>query len=304
MIHRPRIRVPLRSGSWVGLWLFFATAAFGERVTVATYNLENYLSTDRMVEGIYQRDYPKPEAAKSALRSVIRSLAADIIVFQEMGPLPYLKELQHDLAQDGLEYAHAELLEAEDAERHVAVLSRRRLKTLKHTDLSFDYFKKIERVKRGMLELRVQIGSGEITLFVLHLKSRFTDRSDDPMSALRRAGEATVVRDRILSIFPDPEMARFLVLGDFNDVPRSRPLAALSHRGKTAIATVVPAMDSRGETWTHCYRKEDSYSRVDYILVSPGLESSIVGDRARISDGSDTLLASDHRPLSVVLDVP
>jgi hypothetical protein len=41
-------------------------------------------------------------------------------------------------------------------------------------------------VKRGLLEITLATTAGDLTLFGLHLKSRFTDRPDDPMSAVRR----------------------------------------------------------------------------------------------------------------------
>jgi endonuclease/exonuclease/phosphatase family metal-dependent hydrolase len=158
-------------------------------------------------------------------------------------------------------------------------------------------------VKRGLLEVRIAAEGGEVTVFVIHLKSRFTDRADDPESALRRAGEAVAVRDRILSVYPDPQTARFLIVGDCNDAPGNRPLRALMARGRTPIAEMLPAADSRGETWTHFYRKEDSYSRVDYVLVSPALKPAVSGGRAQIFDGPETRAASDHRPVFVRLDV-
>ncbi len=290
--------------AWWGIWLLLVASAMAERLTFATYNLENYVATDRMVDGSYRKDYPKPEEEKTALRAVIKSLKADLIVFQEMGPLPYLKELQRDLAQDGCDYPHAELLEAEDAHRHIAVLSKRVFTLVKkHTDLSFGYFGKTEQVKRGLLEVRIQVGSSELTVFAVHLKSRFTDRSDDPMSGIRRAGEAEVVRSRILALFPETDSARFVILGDFNDTSRSRPIAAMSRKGKTTISSVLPAADSRGEVWTHFYQKEESYSRVDYILVSPGLKDAVIDARASIADGPETLVASDHRPVVATLEL-
>ena len=89
--HRPTSRRFGKMASPVlAAWLLLTVtpSARAERLTVATYNLENYLSTDRMVEGTYHHDYPKPETEKTALRAVIKSLNADVIAFQEMGSLP------------------------------------------------------------------------------------------------------------------------------------------------------------------------------------------------------------------------
>ena len=273
-----------------------------ETLTIATYNVENYLATNRMVEGVYRQEYPKPEVAKLALRKVIRGLNADVIAFQEMGSRPYLEELQRDLAQEGCDYPYAELLEAEDVDRHVAVLSRRPFASVtKHAKLAFSYFKKTELVKRGLLEVRFATEAGEVALFMVHLKSRFSDRADDQNSALRRQGEAVAVRDQVLKVFPEPASARFLILGDCNDSATSKPLHALCERGKTEIVEIIPAADSHGEVWTHYYRKEQTYSTVDHVLVSALLKPTVVGGSAKIGDVPETAVASDHRPVVVVL---
>lgn len=278
------------------VWL--SGAARGETLTLATYNVENYGAEDRMTEAGYRKDYPKPEAAKRALRTVIRGLNADLLVLQEIGGRPYLEELRRDLKTEGLDYPHAALAVAADKERHVAILSKRAFVRLTaHTDLAFPYFGAKETVKRGVLEAVVATDAGEITLFAVHLKSRLTERPDDPASAIRRAAEATAVRDLVLRRFPTPATATFAILGDCNDVRTSKALAFLQKRGTTAIAEILPAADSRGETWTYAFRREESYSRPDYILVSPGLLASVRGGVSRIYDGAGVREASDHRPV-------
>ncbi|PTY06984.1 endonuclease/exonuclease/phosphatase family protein [Opitutaceae bacterium EW11] len=294
-------------GLWIGVVIVAACAAArAEQLTVATYNLENYLATDRFFDGAYRRGFPKPEAEKTALRAVIRAANADVLAVEELGARPYLKELQRDLRRDGCDYPYAELLEADDPDRHVAVLSRRPFASVtRHTDLKLKYFGAQEAVKRGLLEVRFAVAGGEVAVFIVHLKSRFTDRSDDPLSAVRRAGEAEAIRDRVLQRFPEPQKARFLIVGDFNDAPGSRPLRALCQRGSVRIGEPLPAEDSRGETWTHRFRKEDSYSRVDYVVVSPGLKDAVAAGRARIVDVlPQTRDASDHRPVLVTLQLP
>jgi endonuclease/exonuclease/phosphatase family metal-dependent hydrolase len=292
----------------IGSYLILCLCGFGfvraETLKVATYNLENYGLADRMTEAGYRQAYPKPESEKRALRAVIRGLAADILVVQEIGPRPYLDELRRDLKSEGTDYAFAELAVAADPDRHLAILARRPFKAVTtHTDLQFTYFGAKETVKRGLLEATFDSAAGEFTVFVVHLKSRFADRADDPLSAIRRAGEATAIRDRVLKRFPNPAAARFIVLGDCNDSRTSRALAFLQKRGKAEIAMLLPAADSRGETWTHSYRKEDSYSRVDQILVSPGLLEAVKDRRAQIHDGPGVPEASDHRPVWVLLEL-
>ena len=100
-----------------------------------------------------------------------------------------------------------------------------------------------------------------------------------------------------------PAEARFVILGDCNDGKASKALGFLQKRGKTEIAVLLPVADSRGEAWTHAYRREETYSRVDHVLVSPRLRAAVAGGGARIFDGEGVREASDHRPVVVTLDL-
>lgn len=286
------------------LWLAALAWTRAETITIATYNVENYGAADRMTENGYRKEYPKPEVQKAALRKVMRAVDADVWVLQEIGGLDYVRELQRDLRREGVEYPHMAVIEAADDARRVAVLSRRAFAdVMRHTELEFRYFGKREKVKRGLIEVRFETAAGDVTLFGVHLKSRYTDRADDPRSAMRREGEATAIRDAVLRRFPEPAKTRFLVVGDFNDDGASRTLQRMRKRGDTAIAELLPVQDSRGETWTHVYRKQDSYTRVDHVLVSPGLADAVREGAARIFDGDGVREASDHRPVVVTLEL-
>ncbi|MFT3828745.1 MAG: endonuclease/exonuclease/phosphatase family protein [Opitutaceae bacterium] len=266
-----------------------------------TWNVENYVAEDRMVDGEYRTEFPKPEKAKAALRAAIRDAAPDVLALQEMGPEPYLEELQRDLATEGAAYPHRALVEGPDPKRHVAVLSRvplaevlthREVRTLGRDDPGL--------VSRGVLEVTVLCGAREVTLFVVHLKSRHTNNPADPFSAAQRQAEAEAVRNLVLRRLPRPQAASFLILGDCNDTPRSRPVQALLRRGETLVAELLSARDAGGDAWTHYFRKEDSYSRVDYVCVSPGLRPAVA--KAWIFDSPAVRAASDHRPLLVRLE--
>ncbi len=257
---------------------------------------------DRLTPEGYRKSYPKPEAEKLALREAVRGMNADVLALEEMGDRPFLAELQRDLRAEGERYDHAALLNGPDPDRHVAVLSRRPFKRVQpHANISFDYQGRRERVKRGMLEVAFDVPGGELTVFIVHLKSRLTENSDDPQSSVRRTKEARAVRQLILNRFPDPSRARFVLLGDLNDTPESKPVKLLMHRGSTVIVRMLPTADRREEMWTHYYKREHSYSRIDYALVSPALLVCAAAS-AIVYDGPGVRAASDHRPVLLTLD--
>ncbi len=286
----------------MALALLLARVEAAETLRVATYNVQNYTRADRRVPDGFRPEYPKPESEKAALRAVIRKLDADVLALQEMGGPEYLAELRRDLAAEGMSYPYGEAMMAADAERGLAVLSRVPLGAVTgHRDLRAKWREAEEdaAVRRGLLQVDVPMAGGVVTLFVVHLKSRLAAERDDPQAEGQRLAEAQAVRNRVLEIYPEPSRARFMLLGDFNDVPGSRVLQAIEARGKTQIAVWQDAADSRGHRWTHAYARQAVYSRFDQIFVSAGM-SDLVG-RCWIADGPTVDAASDHRPVVVEL---
>lgn len=284
------------------LVVFVAGNLASAALTVATYNVENYTIANRMVEGVYRPAYPKPEREKAALAQVIAGIAPDILAVCEMGQPEFLAEFQRELKAAGQDFSHAVVLEAADADRHVAVLSKVSFKEVRrHASVPLRYFGEADVVKRGVLEVIFATDEGDVSLFVIHLKSKYTERKDDPEGGIRRAEEAEAVRDLVLSRYPEPAKAKFIVCGDWNDTRTTRPVRALQKRGETEIGELLRAADSKGETWTHYFRREDIYSRIDYLLVSPGLKPLVADGRATIWDGPGTTEASDHRAVYMSL---
>jgi endonuclease/exonuclease/phosphatase family metal-dependent hydrolase len=282
---------------WLGSFVLAPAA-----ITVATYNVENYTMANRMVEGVYRPGYPKPEKEKIALQKVVAGIAADILAVEEMGPQPFLDDFQRELKQAGQDYPHTVVLEAADADRHVAVLSKIPFKEVRrHASVALTYFGQKEVVKRGVLEVIIATAQGDFSVFVVHLKSKYTERKDDPESAIQRYLEAEAVRDLVLSRYPDPALGRYIICGDWNDTRGSKTARALQKRGDKVMGEILRAADSHGETWTHFYRREDTYSRLDYFLVSAALLPVVNSGRATIWDGPGVGDASDHRPVMLQL---
>jgi endonuclease/exonuclease/phosphatase family metal-dependent hydrolase len=286
----------------LAVFLFWGGAIRSETLRLATYNVRDYGLFDRMTADGFRKAYPKPEAEKHDLRQVIRALNADLLALEEMGGQPYLDELRNDLRAEGLDYPYATLVRGADPGRMVALMSRRPLLRVRpHADLFVNYHGSRQAVKRGLLEASIATSAGELTIFVVHLKSQLTERRDDLRSVDLRAAEAAAVRDCILARFPKTDASRFVILGDCNDGTKSRTLRLLEHRGKTPVVYRLPAADSRGETWTELDAFDDEYSVLDHILVSSVLRTQVRGGVARIYDGAGAAEASDHRPVYVDL---
>lgn len=272
-----------------------AAAASAEILTVATFNVRNYLVEDRVVDGRWRPEYPKPEIERDAVRAVITRHRPDVLVLQEMGDGPFLEELRRDLKADGLVYRHAHLVRGADESRHLALLSQVPFRVVPPADIDFKYFEGRLPLKRGYLEAHFHTAGQPWVLFGVHLKSRYTDDSRDPESARRRTREAQTLRDYIREQFPPESGPSYLVVGDFNDTRGQAPIRRFLEVSDTVLTEAVPAVDSRGESWTHYYRREDVYSRVDFILASPAMLQRYVPESGRVVDDPEALVASDHR---------
>jgi endonuclease/exonuclease/phosphatase family metal-dependent hydrolase len=314
ILRHGKLPCPISLGCWIFILFVGVPASLGSgfsekppnSLRVATVNLRNYLLMDRHLEGAYRRDYPKPEAEKKALRTVLHEVGADILAMQEMGDEPFLRELQRDLAAEGLEYPHRVWMRSDDPLRHLAVLSRMLPDAvLKHDQLDFPYVGGRLHLKRGLLELRFGAKTGEPwVLYVVHLKSRLTDHPEDPGSGLRRTREAQAVRD-FLRHSEDPQRpSAYLLAGDFNDRPNSPPLRRFLSVSGESLATLVPATDSRGEVWTYYNENAGVYERIDYFIASPEMFPRIHQGRAHIVDHPQMKQASDHRLLFLDLIQP
>lgn len=283
------------------LLIFTLTESLALRV--ATYNVKNYLSTDRMVDGKWEKNYPKPESEKTALRKITLTVNPDVLLIQEIGSKEHIEELISDLKTEGLTYTHFTINQGEDNVRHVACLSKIPFHKIEHhRQVPITYLGEKSIVKRGLLQITFKNEATIWTLFGLHLKSPRTENKKDPKGAKRRLAEAQAIRDIIKTKFANTPNPLFLIAGDFNDKPTSATLRRFLKINKRKFTEQIKAVDSRNEFWTQLYQKDSIYFPADYILASPNFLPYVKNQKAFIADGPFSLIASDHRMVYIDLD--
>ncbi|HTR42457.1 MAG TPA: endonuclease/exonuclease/phosphatase family protein, partial [Pseudomonadales bacterium] len=263
------------------LFLVFV-AAFShaaQTFTIATYNVDTYLD-----QPTASRPHAKTPEAKAKVRDVICAMNPDVIALEEMGTTNALLELRASLKDKGEDFPYWEYVEGWDTNIHVAVLSKYPIVARHpHTNDEFLLDAKRFRVSRGIAELEIQPAPGlAFTLIAVHLKSKVPDSGADPNE--QRFEEAKIVRQIIDDhLKADPE-ALLVVVGDFNDEKDSDSVREIIGRGKLKLVDTRPAErngdsatykpsynEPRNVTWTYFYGKDDTYSRIDYILLSPAM---------------------------------
>jgi endonuclease/exonuclease/phosphatase family metal-dependent hydrolase len=271
---------------------------------LATYNLENYLDTATPSRPA------KPEAGRSKIVEALQALRADVLALQEVGGRRALLELGARLRAAGLDYPHHEIVEGFDTNIQVALLSRFPIVDRRsHSNLTFLLHGRRFRTTRGILEVDLAVSPRyQLTLMAVHLKSR-RESSEASQEDIREQ-EAQVLRRLIDARLRQNPDANLVVLGDLNDLKSSMAVRTIIGRGAQAMVDTRPselqvgvdadrtsAADSRSIAWTHFYAREDTYSRVDYILVSRGLAREWHRSGTYVLAFPDWGQASDHRPL-------
>lgn len=272
---------------------------------VATYNVENYL--DQSTE---TRRLVKPDTAKAKIRESVRAMNPDVLALQEMGTTNALLELRASLQAEGLDFPFWEHVQGADTNIHLAVLSRFPIVARHpHTNETFLLDGRQFHVERGFAEVEIQAATNfNFIVIVAHLKSRRPVPLAD--EAEERLGEAKILRGIIDEHFKADPQARLIALGDFNDVKDSDAVREIIGRGKFRLIDIRPAerngdravpgnsdLDARSVTWTEYYAKEDIYTRMDYIFISPALARSWLASETYVPVISNWGVGSDHRPI-------
>jgi endonuclease/exonuclease/phosphatase family metal-dependent hydrolase len=178
-----------------------------------------------------------------------------------------------------------------------------------HTNENFLLRGRRYQVSRGFAEVDIRVNDRyAFTLITAHLKSRrqvgYADEGE------LREQEAIRLRNLVETRLRTNPRANLVVLGDFNDTRDSSTIRRLLGEGRTRLVDTRPAERNgddapsanprwapRRVTWTHFYGVEDSYDRIDYVLLSPGMAAEWHKQTSYVLAMPNWGVASDHRPV-------
>jgi endonuclease/exonuclease/phosphatase family metal-dependent hydrolase len=290
---------------FVAAVLFCSTSFAAETFRVATYNVETYLN-----QPTESRHFVKSAEAKAKVRESIEAMKPDVVALEEMGTTNALLELRASLKADGLDFPFWEHVSGADTNIHVAILSKLPIVARHpHTNEFFLLDGRRFQVKRGFAEVDIQAATNfTFTLIAAHLKSHLA--TPDADEAEERFEEAKVLRGIIDEHFKANPNAKLIVLGDFNDTKNSDSMKQIIGRGKFKLTDTRPAerngdnasaqppyFEPRNVAWTYFYGADDTYARIDYILLSPAMARDWVKAETYIPTIPNWGIGSDHRPI-------
>lgn len=275
-------------------------ATSSEGVRFIAYNVENWLTMDRYVEGKNLKGAPKPESEKKAVVEILARHAPDILGLCEIGEATDLAEIQQKLKAAGLDLPHSHYTGGSDPTRHLGLLSRFPItSTAKPAETEYQLAGQTFAINRGILDATIEARGKSYRFLGLHLKSKRDSEQGDQEAI--RLNEARLLRRHIDSILKINADARLVVYGDLNDTRATPAIKTITGKyNDPAYLTAIPAKDSRNDAWTHHWALHDIYSRIDFIMVSQGMRKDVDFRAAKIIDDAGWDKASDHRPVLAV----
>ncbi len=266
-----------------------------------SYNIKNYLTMTRFLKNGERRDTSKSEEEIEALIKLIVSEKPQILGLCEIGTKEDLLDLQTRLKKAGLDLPHSEHAGGADPTRRLALLSSLPIIARNSQDnLSYTLDDNQRFMSRGILDVSIELPNGPTHFIGVHLKSKREVTYAD--QALIRLNEAQLLRKHCDALIEKNPDARLIVYGDMNETKGEAPIKAL--RGSTkspGFLDDVWAKDSRREFWTHYWKWQDQYARLDYVFFSRAMKSEMDFKNCYIVDPIDFYDASDHRAIMVTI---
>ncbi|MHC9543828.1 MAG: endonuclease/exonuclease/phosphatase family protein [Vulcanimicrobiota bacterium] len=275
-----------------------------DTVTIASYNVENMFDDVDNPHKCDEKTPPKSAEEMKAVASTLNKADADIVILEEVENKEMLNTLVDDYMKSS-DYPERVLVPGNDPRGiNVAVLSRFPVSNMEsHKDNSFKVneghtYKKKIRFSRDLLETEIKVAPHfTVTVYATHLKSQIGgERADE-----KRLAEAQEIRRLIEEDMKEYPDKAFVVAGDFNDSPQSKPVQAVIGNGGSALEDPLAPLPMT-EQYTYTYK--GNQDRLDYILLSPELQKDYVKGSAHVLRTPEAVKGSDHSPIELSIKVP
>lgn len=261
---------------------------------VATYNVLNMFDGE---DDPYRSDEGTPMKPREELTNLAQSIAelnADVIAFQEVENRFYLKKFVEVFLPD-LGYKHVVHYEGNDGRGiDVCLISRLPIGPVRsHRHMTFPGPNdSVRKFNRDVLAVTVEPpGAEPFEVWIVHLKSNSGGREfAEPV----RLAECRKLRELLDEHLSDDPQARFLVVGDFNDVWDSETLKTIVGEGSMALWSCSSEL---GDNLPDTYNTGDYHSMIDFILCSPAMAKNYVKGSFKVFPGSPDTTGSDHNPV-------
>ncbi|MCX7758063.1 MAG: endonuclease/exonuclease/phosphatase family protein, partial [bacterium] len=262
-------------------------------IKVSTYNVENLF--DKFDDPVKDDGPPKSEESKKALAEILKSLNSDIVALQEVENINIVKEV---LVLAGLKDRYNVIVGKSDGRGIACALLVDKRFPIK----SYTINEKENVFYRPPVEAIVEIMPGFDMKFVsVHFKAKMNPESQEQRKKEARRTIELVNKSKIPTV----------ILGDYNDLPFSEVSQIFEKNGFIDVRN-VDKLSKDIDVPTHYYQPmsgggiyaNHGPSIVDYIRISDSVKNFVIQGTYDVVDKKEkpeVVLASDHRPISIVL---
>jgi endonuclease/exonuclease/phosphatase family metal-dependent hydrolase len=281
--------------------------AVGERVTIATYNVENFF--DRFDNPFTRDEQTEIKRADDIRRlaATVRAVDADVIAFQELENEQVLAAFNEQSLR-GMGYRHVVCLPSNDG-RGITLGVLSRLPVVSATTHRWQHIPHrgspdTHRFARDLLQVTIDApGERDLELFVVHFKSKGS-RDGDPQSVAWRSAEARRSRELVNRLLANQADALIAFVGDFNSEPTD-PATSLFFDPDGPGTPLIDVLGDRPDDQRYTYVFGNFPPAVfDYIAVSPALHRHLVPRSAKVMPKTAAAQGSDHLPVVATFDLP
>jgi endonuclease/exonuclease/phosphatase family metal-dependent hydrolase len=248
----------------------------GPRVRVASFNVENLVLRYKFRSGLASCSdtFSRVDTAysvhdmeqKKLTAAVIHDCNADVLALMEVENLTTIDYFNKAFLQP-LGYRYSALVEAHDPRFiNVALLSRYPIVAVRSHKDDLDRQGNF-LLTRSCLEADVDVHGTPLVLYVNHFRSMRGSDDGRKDSAARRGEQAAKVAEIVADRWASVDFnGNFVVCGDLNDKndEESAVRVLTKHPRLENVIERLP----RHLQWTHHFNGDNTYSQLDYLLVS------------------------------------